>query len=60
MFIDPIPASAPAVNSMESPGKNGITKPVSANIIEKRIAYVNIPYFVSSKLNIYQYALSHL
>jgi hypothetical protein len=37
IFIAPIAAMAPAANSIESPGKNGVTtNPVSIKIIKKK------------------------
>jgi len=39
MFSAPVAASAPAANSSESPGRNGVTtSPVSANTMTNRIA----------------------
>jgi len=45
MFNDPNAANAPAANRSESPGRNGVkTRPVSKNMITKRITYVKTPY----------------
>ena len=39
MLSSPVAHSAPAANSSESPGRNGVTtKPVSAKTIANRIA----------------------
>ena len=37
-------ATAPAANSSESPGRNGVTtRPVSAKMIAKRMTYSHVP-----------------
>ena len=46
-FRKPREATAPAANSSESPGKNGmITNPVSTKTIAIRIAYVTLPWSI--------------
>src|SRR2546421_535090 len=45
MFISPTAATAPATNSSESPGRNGVTtSPVSQNTMRKSSAYTQAPW----------------
>src|SRR5882672_7317993 len=44
MFMSPTAATAPATNSSESPGRNGVTtSPVSQNTMTKSSAYTHAP-----------------
>src|SRR3989440_7238852 len=49
MFISPTAATAPATNSSESPGRNGVTtSPVSQNTMRKSSAYTQAPWRVTN------------
>jgi hypothetical protein len=49
--------SAPATNSSESPGRNGVTtRPVSQNRIKNRMAYTQTPYWQPAQPDEHQYA----